>query len=330
MNPGILTRIVELERRGMRLAVATVVEAVGSVPGKLGARLLLTANGEAIGTVGGAGLEEKVKGLLANVLQGRERPGLHRFELARQKPGGLDSICGGSVTIFIELMNPRPHLVLFGGGHVGLAVARLCDLLDYRYTVVDDRADYANRERFPAAVETVVGHAADFFRGRDLAPYSHVYVLGYSHHEDESTLAAALQSFSGPIGLIGSRSKRTDLLSPAASSTGSFSVLPSTSATKVPFVAAPESLRRSAEIVRSAAVKSALSCVFTNGLRIATGPREVRVTSFQIPRFLSAGVGFQSTQVIPKSSLAGALISSAITFLAPGFTSFVKTNSKMR
>ncbi|HWN83276.1 MAG TPA: XdhC family protein, partial [Candidatus Udaeobacter sp.] len=109
------------------------------------------------------------------------------------------------------LMNPRPHLVLFGGGHVGLAVARLCDLLDYRYTVVDDRADYANRERFPAAVETVVGHAADFFRGRDLAPYSHVYVLGYSHHEDESTLAAALQSFSGAIGLIGSRSKRTDL-----------------------------------------------------------------------------------------------------------------------
>jgi xanthine dehydrogenase accessory factor len=213
MNPGILSQIVALERRGVRLAVATVVEAVGSVPGKLGARLLLATTGEIAGTVGGAGLEEKVKGLLENVLQGRERPGLHRFELARQKPGALDSICGGSVTIFIELMTPRPHLILFGGGHVGLAVARLCDLLDYRHTVVDDRAEYANRERFPTAAETFVGHAADFFRGRDLAPYSHVYVLGYSHHEDESTLAAALHSFPGPIGLIGSRSKRTDLRS---------------------------------------------------------------------------------------------------------------------
>ena len=211
MNPGILARLVELERRGVRLAVATVVEAVGSVPGKLGARLLLTESGETIGTVGGAGLEEKVKGLLRNVLDGQDRPGLHRFELARQKPGGLDSICGGSVAIFIELMNPRPHLVLFGGGHVGLAVARLCDLLDYRHTVVDDRPEYANRERFSTAAETFVGHADDFFRGRDLTPYSHVYVLGYSHHEDESTLAAALKSFPGPIGLIGSRSKRTDL-----------------------------------------------------------------------------------------------------------------------
>jgi xanthine dehydrogenase accessory factor len=211
VNSGILNEIVALERRGVRLGVATVVEAVGSVPGKLGARLLLTATGETRGTVGGAGLEERVKALLRDALEGKARPGLHRFELARQKPGGLDSICGGSVAIFIEVMNPRPHLVLFGGGHVGLAVARLCDLLDYRHTVVDDRAEYAHAERFPNAVETFVGHAADFFRGRDLAPYSHLYVLGYSHHEDEATLLAALRSFKGPIGLIGSRSKRTDL-----------------------------------------------------------------------------------------------------------------------
>jgi xanthine dehydrogenase accessory factor len=213
MNPGILGAIVDFERRGVRTAVATVVEATGSVPGKLGARLLVTASGEAIGTVGGAGLEEKVKGLLQAALAGRERPGLHRFDLARHKPRGLDSICGGSVTIFIELMNPRPHLILFGGGHVGLAVARLCDLLDYRHTVVDDRPEYTSRERFPSAAETFVGHASDFFRGRDLTPYSHIYLLGYSHQEDEASLAAALRSFRGPIGLIGSRSKRTDLRS---------------------------------------------------------------------------------------------------------------------
>jgi xanthine dehydrogenase accessory factor len=211
MNPGILSEIVALERQGVRLGVATVVEAQGSVPGKLGARMVLTATGETMGTVGGAGLEEQVKRLLRETLAGRERPGLHRFELARQKPGGLDSICGGSVGIFIEIMNPRPHLVLFGGGHVGLAVARLCDLLDYRHTVVDDRSEYSNRARFPTAAETFVGHAADFFRGRDVAPYSHLYVLGYSHHEDEATLAAALRAFPGPIGLIGSRSKRVDL-----------------------------------------------------------------------------------------------------------------------
>ena len=211
MNPALLAAIVDLERRGVRFAVATVVETVGSVPGKLGARLILTADGHELGTVGGAGLEEKVKSLLRAALAGGRGAGLHHFDLARQKPGGLDSVCGGSATIFIEIMNPRPHLVLFGGGHVALAVARLCDLLEYRYTVVDDRRDYATGERFPQAVETIAGHAGDFFRGRDLAPYTHLYVLGYSHHEDEATLAAALTGFPGPIGLIGSRAKREDL-----------------------------------------------------------------------------------------------------------------------
>jgi xanthine dehydrogenase accessory factor len=213
VNPGLLQVITNLERRGIRTAVATVVEAVGSVPGKLGARMVMAAGGELHGTVGGAGLEERVKALLGDALLGRERPGLHRFELARQKPGGLDSICGGSVSIFIEVMNPRPHLVLFGGGHVGLAVARLCDVLEYRYTVVDDRPEYASRDRFPGAAEHFAGHAADFFRGRDTTPYSHVFVLGYSHHEDEATLTTAMRAFSGPIGLIGSQSKRVDLRS---------------------------------------------------------------------------------------------------------------------
>jgi xanthine dehydrogenase accessory factor len=213
VNPGVLQLITDLEQRGVRSAVATVVEAVGSVPGKLGARLVLAESGEMHGTVGGAGLEEQVKSLLRGALAGRERPGLHRFELARQKPNALDSICGGSVSIFIEVMIPRPHLVLFGGGHVGLAVARLCDVVEYRYTVVDDRPEYAHRDRFPGAAETFVGHAADFLRGRDLTPYSHVYVLGYSHHEDEASLAATVRAFAGPIRLIGSQSKRVDLRS---------------------------------------------------------------------------------------------------------------------
>jgi xanthine dehydrogenase accessory factor len=221
VNPGILATMLDLERRGVTFAVATVVEAVGSVPGKLGARMIVTADGRQLGTVGGAGLEEKVKALARAALAARAeghrsgagsaRGGLHRFELARQKPGGLDSICGGSVSIFIEVMNPRPHLVLFGGGHVGLAVARLCDLLEYPYTVVDDRGDYAAPDRFPGAAETLVGHASDFFRARELSPYSHLYVLGYSHHEDEGTLAEALAHFPGRIGLIGSKLKRTDL-----------------------------------------------------------------------------------------------------------------------
>lgn len=210
MNPQMLTVIADLERRGVRFAVATVVETVGSVPGKLGARLILTADGREIGTVGGAAVEQRVKELLRGALAGG-RGGLHRFDLASQKPGGLDSVCGGSTSIYIEMIMPRPHLVLFGGGHVALAVARMCDVLEYRYTVVDARPEFASRERFPGAVEAVAGKASVFFAERDLTPYSHLYLMAHSHHEDERTLATAIERFAGPIGLIGSQKKRLDL-----------------------------------------------------------------------------------------------------------------------
>ena len=102
MNPGILTEIV----RSSGADAAGGGDGGGS--GGLGAGKARRYGScsrppaRSAGTVGGAGLEEKVKGLLENVLQGREHPGLHRFELARQKPGALDSICGGSVTVFME------------------------------------------------------------------------------------------------------------------------------------------------------------------------------------------------------------------------------------
>ncbi len=211
MNRDVLETALEWERTGVTVAMATVVEAIGSVPGKLGARLLVAGDGRVAGTVGGAGLEERAKALCRAVLDGSAQGGLHRFELARHKPGGLDSICGGSVALFVELMTPRPHLVLFGGGHVGQALATVCDAVGYRYTVCDDRPEFATSALFPRAAECVVGNAQAFFAGRDAHAYSHLFVLGYSHHQDEDTLAEALVHFRGKIGLIGSQAKRNDL-----------------------------------------------------------------------------------------------------------------------
>src|SRR4029077_17456233 len=77
-------------------------------------------------------------------------------------------------------------------------------------------------------------------------------------------------------------SKRAVLLSPAASSTACFTIFLSTSATNVPLTGTVESFRRSAEIFRSAAERSSFNRDVTNGLRTATGPLAVIVTSFHI------------------------------------------------
>lgn len=210
VNPGILRKIVRLLDRRVPFAVATVVDARGSVPGKLGARMIVLADGSQEGTIGGAGLEERVR-LLAVEAIARRCSGTHRFELARQKPGGLDSVCGGGVEVFVEYMAPRPHLLLFGGGHVGLAVARLCDPLEYAYSVVDVREAFASEARFPGARQRSVASPEAFFAGFEPDRYSHILILGHDHSLDGEILQRVLASgFEGYVGVIGSKTKRRE------------------------------------------------------------------------------------------------------------------------
>lgn len=207
-------RAAALARSGEAFAVATVVESRGSVPGKAGAKLLVSAKGT-WGTIGGAGLEEKIKELCHKALS-EGRGGLEHFTLANWREGGLDSVCGGEVTVAIEYNPPLPHLLLFGGGHCTLALARVLDELEYPYTVVDDRPEFAARDRFPNAAETVVATPEAFFGSdRGLSRYSRAYLMGYSHHLDTRLLTLLATHFDGPIGLIGSKAKRHSMLARA-------------------------------------------------------------------------------------------------------------------
>jgi len=210
MNPEAFRRIVALIERRVPLAVATVVGARGSVPGKLGARMLVLADGTQEGTVGGAGLEAEVKRIALAAIANRSS-GTHRFELSRQKAGGLDSVCGGGVEVFVEYIAPRPHLLVCGGGHVGLALARLCDQLDYAYSVADVRPEFASPKRFPNARARFPLAPEELFAQADLTLYSHLLVVGHSHQIDGEIVCGALERrFAGYLGVIGSETKRRE------------------------------------------------------------------------------------------------------------------------
>ena len=212
MEPSlrVMRQAADLVAAGTPFALCTVTSVEGSVPGKLGAKMIVLADGTAIGTVGGAGLEEKMKALGRQCLVDRTNR-IARFDLACFRPGGLDSLCGGCVEIFVEYAAARPHVLVCGGGHVGLEVARLCDQLEYACSVLDDRPEYASADRFPNAHRRFVAGPEEFFRSEPLEPYSHVVLLGYSYRIDTDILFHCVRRFPGWIGVIASRTKRKQM-----------------------------------------------------------------------------------------------------------------------
>lgn len=197
-------RLMELHQSFVR---ATVVRTVGSVPGKLGASMLMREDGTTVGTVGGAALEERVKALAKAALASHEG-GLHHYDLRNWQEGGLPSLCGGEVDISVEFVGARPRVLLWGGGHVAEAVGRLLPTLEYDFAVADDRAEWVGVDRFPGADRREVVEAKSLFEKVDPGPYTHLYILGYDAGKDTDVLELACRSFPGRIGLIASGSKR--------------------------------------------------------------------------------------------------------------------------
>ena len=203
-------KILQLIEEGRAFAVATVAEAKGSVPGKAGAKMVFLPDGTQVGTVGGAGLEQKVKALCRKALE-EKKGGLSSFDLMYYKEGALDSLCGGSVQVLVEYMAPVPHLLIAGGCHCGLEIAKLCDQLGYFHSVLDDRAEYASPGRFPNAKRSVQALPGEFFDREDLSPFSHVILVGWSHKIDTDLLFHLVGKFPGWIGLISSKTKKLEM-----------------------------------------------------------------------------------------------------------------------
>jgi len=191
---------------------ATVVKTVGSVPGKLGATMIVRSDGSTVGTVGGAQLEEEVKALARSAFESGQGD-LHHFDLQAWKPGGLSSLCGGSVEIAVEYVTAHPNLLLWGGGHVAQALATLLPTLEYDYSVADDRPEWVGVDRFPTAERREVVGPEELFNVFDAATFTHLYLLGYDAKKDLEVLARALERFPNAIGLIASAAKREHMFS---------------------------------------------------------------------------------------------------------------------
>jgi xanthine dehydrogenase accessory factor len=101
------------------------------------------------------------------------------------------------------------HLILVGAGHVSACTTEVAARVGFRITVMDDRVEFANRERFPLAdkIEALPSFS-DCFRDHVIDADSYVVIVTRGHMHDMEVLDQALRTKAGYIGMIGSRKKR--------------------------------------------------------------------------------------------------------------------------
>ncbi len=182
-------------------AMATVIRATGSTPQRPGARLLLRADGTMVGTVGGGAIEQAVITALRECLTTGKSEVLIR-DLGRD----LGMCCGGRMEVFVERVEVRPRLVIFGAGHVGKATAALAETLGFDVMVVDDREELNTEERFPAS-NRVVAEPAEATPELGLTDRDFVLIVTHDHRLDEEALDVCCARPHRYIGMIGSKRK---------------------------------------------------------------------------------------------------------------------------
>jgi xanthine dehydrogenase accessory factor len=201
-------------------ALCTVVATRQSAPRDAGAKMLVASDGSICGTVGGGPLEASVAFEAVQLLRGDGASGLRHFALtaagdaaeplaAAPAPGeDLGMKCGGQVTVFIDVIRPAARMLLYGAGHVGERVASVASDAGLDVVVIDDRPDFARRERFPCATEVRCADLEkDPLGGFSPGEQDFVVILTRCHALDEAVLEAALRSQARYVGLIGSRRK---------------------------------------------------------------------------------------------------------------------------
>lgn len=209
---GAIARILE---DGAVAVLATLVETPTSQPSPhhttTGAKLLFNSAGEPLtGSTNDAALDACLARRAPIFLNSRVEAQV--FNVAEFAPELAE---WHGARVLFERIEQEPRIVVCGAGHVGASLARLAHAIGYRVTLIDDRADFVTRARFPETeIELVAAGEgwtsalrAALGNGRGVS----VAVVTRGHNEDEECLRAVVAARPDYVGMIGSR-RRTNIV----------------------------------------------------------------------------------------------------------------------
>ena len=207
---NIFRAIADLKDKNESFAIATIIKSKGSTPRHSG-KMIIREDGNIIGTIGGGPAEYFVIKESLEAISNKQSKTVE-FTLDAEKAEGLHMYCGGQLIVFIEVMEKMPRLILIGAGHVGHAIAKLAETVDYEIIIIDDRENYASQAVYPmasavytdpcieAAIEQVVIDECS-------------YIIIATKDRDEAALRKVIHSNAAYIGMIGSKKKVTKVFS---------------------------------------------------------------------------------------------------------------------
>ena len=193
----------EAIRTGQKAAIATVISVNGSAPRSSGAKMLVYADDRTIGTVGGGVFEHRVIALARKAATDGQ---IVRYKVHLTRDLGM--CCGGEMEVFIEPLQVKLPLTIFGAGHVAHALAPMLVALNYHVTVVDEREEFATEDRFPNC--TVICVDPRTYAEEQPGSSDQLWlIVTHDHPLDQDLGECLLVKPHDWIGMIGSKAKIT-------------------------------------------------------------------------------------------------------------------------
>jgi xanthine/CO dehydrogenase XdhC/CoxF family maturation factor len=203
-QPDAVAFLADCLRRREAGALVTVIAREGAVGAKVGARLLLHADGRVVSDITDAELAARVEQDARSALVSG-RPAVKVYSLP-----------AGAATAFIEAVRPPLPFLVFGAGHDAPPMVRVAKELGWHVTVIDARPAFATRGRFPEADEVIACPPEAIPERVRLDPETVAVVMTHSYLQDQRLLEVLLPSPVRYLGILGPRSRTQRLLSDLA------------------------------------------------------------------------------------------------------------------
>lgn len=202
----IAAEVLRASREGPPVAVVTVIRAPRASAAGVGAKLLVRADGSRLGSLGGGALEEATAQDALEALTARPRRAVTTvfYSIEGERVARREA-ASDAVEVMIEVVEPPSTLLVVGAGHIGQALCAFGARTGFSVAVLDDREEFANRQRLPEADAVLCGDIAEELRRFRIDANTYVVLVSRGHKQDEIALREVVGRGAAYVGMIGSR-----------------------------------------------------------------------------------------------------------------------------